>query len=534
MDKRLHVRFCIAISFPIVIHFFRLIDTLENTPTWTDDFLFLEMIPNLFDGTNIESILQQLFAPHNEIHRIAFGRSFVAVYYFFFQEIDFKHLIILANLQMLVILIAFYQYIKKQNLSHFHLIPITYILFSGFGNLDNYTLIGSLQHTSSILFMVWISYGILYFQDKKWIILLTLFYPFVSTEGLVFIPIIGLILAFQKNSWTPWYAILGLSIIAFYVLQFHPKNVTTLSFTLPDFLEITQAFLEFLGIFMLPFSDSYRIEIAFVIGVFVLGFLIYTFLNNIKKHALNSTAFPLLIYAQIMLTGALICIGRFPMGDILSTAITERFFSYGLIGMILIYLLMINQFAILRNHAKIGSILSLIFFIISTYFSFVPTKTIEMKLKADLINTFYQKKSSSYEAQIEHFNSLHNPKYYQFPKHMIPSRPSLEKGFKNAIFCPMAGNYQYKIEKNIGTFYLENLPIKKKHDRFLVIRSMKVPSEFTFSALLQDENPLIPQKALVCLPPKTLDEDNDFFIFSMDNDKVIEVIKLDGKLTYLK
>jgi hypothetical protein len=534
MKKRLIIGLYIAISIPIVLHFFHLIDTLQNTPTWTDDFLFLEMIPKLFEGANISSILQQLFAPHNEIHRIAFGRVFVALYYFFFHEVDFKQLTILANLQMLVILIAFFQYLKKENLSYFHLIPITYILFSAFGNLDTYTLIGSLQHTSSILFMVWISYGILYFQDKKWIIFLTLFYPFVSTEGLVFIPVIGLILVFQKNKWTPWYGILGLSIIAFYVFQYHPKQATNISFKSSDLLEIVQAFLGFIGIFRLPFSDSYRMEIAIVCGVFVMGFLIFTCLNALKKNTLNSLGFPLLIYVQIMLTGVLICIGRFPMGDILSTSITERFLTYGLIGMILVYLLMINQFAFLRNNAKIGSILSLVFFITSTYFSIVPTKVIAMKLKADLINTFYQKKSSTYEGQIDHFNSLHNPKYYQFPKHLIPSSASLDQGFKNATFFPMVGDYYYKTDKNIRTIYFENLPIKKLHDRYLVIRSIKVPSEFMFSPLLQDENPSKPKKALVWMPKKSLISGNDFFIFSLDNDKVIEVIKLKGEPSFLK
>jgi hypothetical protein len=235
-----------------------------------------------------------------------------------------------------------------------------------------------------------------------------------------------------------------------------------------------------------------------------------------------------------MLTGVLICIGRFPMGDILSTSITERFLTYGLIGMILVYLLMINQFAFLRNNAKIGAILSLVFFITSTYFSIVPTKVIAMKLKADLINTFYQKKSSTYEGQIDHFNSLHNPKYYQFPKHLIPSSASLDQGFKNATFFPMVGDYYYKTDKNIRTIYFENLPLKKDHDRFLIIRSIKAPADFICSALVYDEKPLGPKMANVWLPKDVILAGNEYYLFSLDHKKVVDVLKLDGEPTRLE
>ena len=108
MKKRLFLGFCIAISLPIAIHFFHLFTTLENTPTWSDDFLFLEMIPDLFDGASSKSLIAQLFASNNEIHRIAFARIWVALYYLITHEINFINLILLANLQMILILIHQY------------------------------------------------------------------------------------------------------------------------------------------------------------------------------------------------------------------------------------------------------------------------------------------------------------------------------------------------------------------------------------------------------------------------------------------
>jgi hypothetical protein len=534
MKKRLFLGFCIAISLPIAIHFFHLFFTLENTPTWSDDFLFLEMIPDLFDGASTKSLLAQLFASHNEIHRIAFARIWVALYYLITHEINFKNLILLANLQMIVILIPFYGYLKRQNLSIFHLIPITLILFSGFGNLDNYSLIGSLQHTSSILFMVWISYGLLYFEDKKWVLLMALFYPFVSSEGIVFIPMVAVILWTQKNKWAPPFSFLGMGIIGFYIANYHPRQQATVAITGNTLFELGQGFLGFLGIFRLPFSDSHRSEIAALLGLIVFGVIIFSIIRVWRKQTFQSLAFPFLIYAQIMATGALICIGRFQMGDILDIAISERFFSYGLIGLILIYLILIHPFEFFRRSWIPGLLVGLAFFLTSTYFSIIPTKAISLRLQADLINTYHQKKSSAYEGQIYDFNLLHNPRYYRFPDANIPTLSSIQEGMKNASMFKIPGEYSFRTKGHIRAIYFENLPLKKDHDRFLIIRSFKAPADFICSALVYDEKPLGPKMANVWLPKDAHLSGNEYYLFSFDHQKVVDVLKLEGEPTRLE
>lgn len=529
MEKRFFLGLCIAISLPIAIHFFHLFYTLENTPTWSDDFLFLEMIPDLFDGASTKPLISQLFASHNEIHRIAFSRIWVALYYLIMHEINFKNLILLANLQMILILIPFNGYLKKQKLSLFHLIPITLILFSGFGNLDNYSLIGSLQHTSSILLMVWVSYGLLFFQDKKWVLLLALFYPFVSSEGLAFIPMVSLILWIQKNKWAPLFSFLGLGIIGFYIAHYHPQQQTHVAITAHTIFELSQGFLGFLGIFRLPFSDSHRSEIAAILGVIVFGILIFSFIRGFKKQTFQPLAFPYLIYVQIIATGALICIGRFQMGDILDIAISERFFTYGLLGLILLYLTIISQISFLRLHVGPSILVTLAFFTISTYFSISPAKAISLRLKADLVNTYYQTKSSAYEGQLYDFNLLHNTKYYHFPVSNIPTLSSIQEGIKNASIFKIPGEYSYRTKGNIRALYFENLPLKKEYDRFLIIRSIKNPKEFTCSALIYDENPNGPKMANVWLPKDAILAENEYYLFSLENKKVVNVLKLHGE-----
>jgi hypothetical protein len=382
--------------------------------------------------------------------------------------------------------------------------------------------------------MVWISYGLLYFQDKKWVLLLALFYPFVSSEGIAFIPIVAVILWTQKNKWAPIFSFLGVGIIGFYLANYHPQQKANLAITTHTFFELGQGFLGFLGIFRLPFSDSHRSEIAALLGLIVFAILIYSFLRAVKKQTFQPLAFPFLIYLQIMATGALICIGRFQMGDILDIAISERFFTYGLIGLILIYLILIHPFEFLRRSWTPGLLVGLVFFILSTYFSITPTKDMSLRLQADLINTFYQKKSSAYEGQIYDFNLLHNPRYYRFPDSKIPTLSSIQEGMKNASIFKIPGEYSFRTKGNIRAIYFENLPLKKDHDRFLIIRSIKAPDDFICSALVYDEKPLGPKMANVWLPKDAQLTGHEYYLFSFDHQKVVDVIKLEGEPTRLE
>jgi hypothetical protein len=115
-----------------------------NFPSWADDFTFIHIILQQKQYSFFEFI-PLLFKTHNEIHRIVFSRLLVILMYFFTGEFNFKTFTILANIQMIGILIPFYLYLKKKTWSIWHLIPISLLLFAGYGNIDNFNLIGVLQ-----------------------------------------------------------------------------------------------------------------------------------------------------------------------------------------------------------------------------------------------------------------------------------------------------------------------------------------------------------------------------------------------------
>jgi len=190
---------------PAILHAANLYIYLINFPSFGDDFQYLQLVEYVQHHSIYENV-NAIFQPHNQIHRIAYGRLIILISYCFWGFIDFKWMTILANLQLLAIAIPIYLYLKKEKHSLWHMIPISFILFSPYGNLDNFGFIGASQHTGSMLFLVWISYGLLYAENKWWVFFLALAYPFVSTEGLAFLPIVAFVFWKSKSRLTYYFA----------------------------------------------------------------------------------------------------------------------------------------------------------------------------------------------------------------------------------------------------------------------------------------------------------------------------------------
>ena len=114
MNRPYRLIWGIALFLPIFIHFFLLQKYLMNFPSWADDFTFIHIILQQKQYSFFEFI-PLLFDAHNEIHRIVFSRLLVMLLYFFTGEFNFKTFTILANIQMIGILIPFYLYHKKKH-----------------------------------------------------------------------------------------------------------------------------------------------------------------------------------------------------------------------------------------------------------------------------------------------------------------------------------------------------------------------------------------------------------------------------------
>jgi hypothetical protein len=310
---------------PLFIHFYALDYFLINFASWGDDFIYLEYVKSLPFQTWSEKIAAT-GAFHSQIHRFPFSRLITAAYSYLTGAFHFKQLTLLANCQMALILIPIYGYIKRLQITMLHLIPLSLLVFAGNANLDNYSLIGALTHSGSILFLVGIAYLISSERWRQTGIWLSLVYPCIATEGFVFWILIGSWLIWQKDKRWISYVILGcmIGLVYFWNYQSDAPNATAFS---------TRIILLFKGILsFLGGSIKHDSIISLAIGS-IFAVLIYAKSKLYVQGNAKGALFPLLILGQLIATAAMISWGRATQNDPYAL-FADRFNLYG--GMVLV------------------------------------------------------------------------------------------------------------------------------------------------------------------------------------------------------
>ena len=116
MAKQRSIFLVVLILIPVAIHFFLLDKFLVNFPSWGDDIIYLDLIEK-FDRISWPERLTNIFDFHSYIHRIAFSRTLLILYFKIIGIINFKVIIMLANLQSIAILWIIFKYLKRNLLS---------------------------------------------------------------------------------------------------------------------------------------------------------------------------------------------------------------------------------------------------------------------------------------------------------------------------------------------------------------------------------------------------------------------------------
>ncbi len=412
--KQKHVLWIILMaSIPAILHFVKLNHLLINFPSFGDDFQYLQLVEFIQHHSFFENV-EAIFQPHNQIHRIAYGRLIMLISYSFLGFIDFKWMTIFANLQLLAIAVPIFLYLKKEKHSLWHMVPISFILFSSYGNLDNFGFIGVSQHTGSMLFLVWISYGLMYAENKLWVFFLALAYPFVSTEGIAFLPIVAFVFWKTKSRLTYYFAGFAAIIILLYVMGLPVSEKSPI--TSPSILTYLMAFSSFLGLFMVKVSDTYVGLINMATGILVCLFLAFAILKGQKRFI----SFPTLLMAQVMIVGILICIGRSSQGDLVSIVNSERFLFYGIISLIGIYLCCLNIPIFSKSLIPLTG-LAITFYILSYFYSLDTLENMHLRLRSDVNNAHHNAPFSSYSIAPLDYELINQRNYYHLPKDEIIS-----------------------------------------------------------------------------------------------------------------
>ena len=432
---------------PAILHAANLCIYLINFPSFGDDFQYLQLAEYVQHHSIYENV-EAIFQPHNQIHRIAYGRLIMLISYCFIGFIDFKWMTILANLQLLAIAIPIFLYLKKEKHSLWHMVPISFILFSSYGNLDNFGFIGVSQHTGSMLLLVWISYGLMYAENKLWVFFLALAYPFVSTEGIAFLPIVAFVFWKTKSRLTYYFAGFAAIIILLYVMGLPVSEKTQANN--PPILTYLMAFLSFLGLFMIKISDTYVGLINMATGILVCLLVAFAILKDQKRFI----SFPTLLMAQVMIVGLLICVGRSSQGDLVSIVNSERFLFYGIISLIGLYLCCLSIPFVSKNLIMFTG-LAITYFTLSYFYSVDTMENMHLRLRSDVNNAHNNAPFSSYSIAPLDYELINHRSYYHLPKDEIISLDTAQissnlKPLKiKSIDSLSTGKYHIKLEKPI-------------------------------------------------------------------------------------
>ena len=430
---------------PAILHAANLCIYLINFPSFGDDFQYLQLAEYVQHHSIYENV-EAIFQPHNQIHRIAYGRLIMLISYCFIGFIDFKWMTILANLQLLAIAIPIFLYLKKEKHSLWHMVPISFILFSSYGNLDNFGFIGVSQHTGSMLFLVWISYGLMYAENKLWVFFLALAYPFVSTEGIAFLPIVAFVFWKTKSRLTYYFAGFAAIIILLYVMGLPVSEKSPI--TSPSILTYLMAFLSFLGLFMIKISDTFVGLINMATGILVCLLVAFAILKDQKRFI----SFPTLLMAQVMIVGLLICVGRSSQGDLVSIVNSERFLFYGIISLIGLYLCCLSIPFVSKNLIMFTG-LAITYFTLSYFYSVDPLENMHLRLRSDVNNAHNNAPFSSYSIAPLDYELINHRNYYHLPKDEIISLDTAQfsstlKTLKiKSIDSLGSGKYHINLEK---------------------------------------------------------------------------------------
>jgi hypothetical protein len=382
--------------------------------------------------------------------------------------INFKVIIMLANLQSIAILWIIFKYLTREQMSTWYLVGVSILLFSVNGNLDNYGLIGVLQHLSSILFMVLISYWLIYKPSHIWPLFMALLYPFVITEGLAYLLLVLFYLYFTKSKFRFIFSIL---IVFLFVFYFHDYVGDHSNISKTDYVEKIYLFVKGILVY-LGSSLKHNVSIAWMIGIFIIAYCAHFLWQTFsEKSASKSSArlFPLFLFVQTLMTGALIAIGRVSDGGeaALQVLLADRFYTYGAFLLVILYLMIVVD---LKDKVFMKPVYSLIPAVLFGIFSFSNAQKrlydLKNRVQLDASNAFLFKKSANYILTSRDSYLLSNAGLYHFPseiKDLAVGKLKMAEGQKLTL------EKQYQIDPQIGQYKILNLSDLEKTTRGHVV-----------------------------------------------------------------
>lgn len=335
-SKTLTVLIYILIFAPIAIYLFNVHKYALNIPRQDDYGAILEFLNN-FKKNGTEGKIALLFSQHNE-HRILSSRIVYAAYYTIFGNINFKNIIYLDALILILFWAIIIYFVKRSIPKDWHVAAFVFSLclfdLNNFENAD-FAMAGMQNYGILLLFMASILFYS--FNNKKYIIpavILQALSVFSSGNGNVAAFFIVLFVLLQKDKSKIIVSVAAFIICApLYYYDYHQPGVSfftsDMSKVIPYFLHVTGA----------HFSYDY----GMIDAVVLLLILLLTLPLGKKLKIKNNTA-PLLCLAVFVLASMAV-MSLFRAKLAVNFAYSSRYFIYPhlLVAIIFAFVLVLLQ-----------------------------------------------------------------------------------------------------------------------------------------------------------------------------------------------
>jgi len=344
-------------------YFYWIIDIhILNVP-FTDDYDLLESILNITSDISFLDKIKVLFSQINQ-HRFAYERIVMWLILIINGAESIQLQIVVGNLFLLGILFLFFQILKREGISWYFIIPISFMLF----NLVYYENanwgIAAIQNTSLIFFAFLSAYALGTASKKSWYwaIAAAIIASFTSGSGLLtwFIGIAILVVQQRYRNLAVWICTATGIFLFYFLFDYHiidsaaesplKHPIYNLSFLLAFWGNVLYLDKPHPIISGNYYDVAACVALGFFIGIVFIGWIIKTFKNfKVSK----SAAFISGAFMFSMGTGAMLVLSR-PIafyvtygGELLS----RRYMIFGAVLVITAYMALI---IVLKHSKKIG------------------------------------------------------------------------------------------------------------------------------------------------------------------------------------
>jgi hypothetical protein len=434
------VLFLLIAFLPVLFYLYIISTYTVNIPS-SDDYDMLTFFEQFRNQPNIWEKIKLLFVQHSE-HRIVFNRVVLLLSYYLTGSINFKWLIIMGNISLLLLIPLFYKALRVNNHTIYYFLPVPFLLVH-LQYYENATwALASLQNFSVILF----SYLSLYYLCLHgwWYFVLAAILAaiatFTSGSGLfTFLPgIFLLIIQKQYKRKLPVWIIVFLACALLYFYDYRsigeqPGMVTSLV-KYPH--KIVIYFVSFLGS-ALHLSGNFGYYIAIAAGFAFCAFFLYLF--RIGYYQKNPFIFSLMLL--VLITAAAAAVSRYGSG--VQQALLSRYKIHSSILLVLSYVAILDvygkkikpfQFAVFAAFCLFFNILSNVR---NTYTVYLGGKNLlfgAYALKADNPTNVFLSFHDKEKAQ-RLLTHAQQQGFYKFPDNLTP----LEKSTLHTVDLPQEG-----------------------------------------------------------------------------------------------